>query len=154
MIHRDKRGMALIFDALVFLTIISVVSVALMNAICIDRSGSETGRYVSEVHGMSLACSFEGEGLASLMTVEDVLVFSMLGNDADRMEQVDRQLGEMLDGYLGPIYDFHHRTVVGDAEHCIGNEKVLENGDLYVSTMESEDQNGNKVKFVLSVSFA
>lgn len=152
--RRDKSGMALIFDALVFLTIISVVSVALMNAVCIERDGSEEDNYVSEVHRTALACSFEGEGLASLMTIEDMLVLSILSNDMDRLEEADRQLGEVLNGYLAPLYDFHYKIVVGEATHCFGDENVLENDDIYVSTIDSEDESGNELMFVLSVSLA
>ncbi|MFA5313948.1 MAG: hypothetical protein WC375_11660 [Methanomassiliicoccales archaeon] len=154
MARMDRKGMAMVFDALVFLTIISVVSVALMNAICIERTSSGTGRYVSEVHNVALQCSFEGEGLASMMTIEDVLVLSMLGNETIRLEEVDRQLEMILDGYMGPLYDFEHATIIGDKEHRIGNEKILGNDDIFVSTIGTMDVNGNDVRFVLSVSFA
>jgi hypothetical protein len=153
-VRKDKSGMALIFDALMFLTIISIISVALMNAVCVERDGSDEGSYVSEVHKVALACTFEGEGLASLMTIEDVIVLSMLSNDTDLLEEADRQLGKILNRYLSPLYDFHYTEVIGGVTNCFGNEIILKSGDIFVSTIEAEDENGNEMKFVLSVSFA
>lgn len=151
---RDRRGMAMIFDALVFLTIIAIVSTALMSAFLVDSGGVGTDSYIDEVNEVSLSCTFEGEGLSSLMTVKEAIVQAIVEKDEKMLSMADEQLTGILRAYLSPAFIFYLSIIVGDSVHSIGDEKVLDREYVFASTIKASGFGGTNVKFTLSVSYA
>jgi len=151
---RDRRGMAMIFDALVFLTIIAIVSTALMSAFLVDSGRVGTDSYIDEVNEVSLSCTFEGEGLSSLMTVKEAIVQAIVEKDEKMFSMADEQLTGILRAYLSPAFIFYLSIIVGDSVHSIGDEKVLDREYVFASTIKASGFGGTNVKFTLSVSYA
>ncbi|QLH74017.1 MAG: hypothetical protein HPY73_00140 [Methanomassiliicoccales archaeon] len=147
---KDDLGMALIFDSLAFLTIISVIGVALMGSVLFTNGNSEIGEYVSSVHSTTLSCTYRSEGVMGLLSLKDVLSVAISTMDHDLWKNISIQMSEIFDAYLEPLYRFYYEAEMGGTSMSFGDGIVLSARDIYTSTIEI----GENLSLTLSVCYA
>jgi len=151
MLH-DRRGVALIFDALAFLTIITVVCVATMQLVRIDGTGDETDRFVEEVHRSVLASTASFGDDPTPLSLMDALRSSLRSDNSSLMQEVMGQIEVLLSRYLEPEHRFlwtieHVGKVTSVGWQDISSVKA----SIYVSKIQAQAA-GTEVVLTLTVS--
>ncbi|OPY32015.1 MAG: hypothetical protein A4E32_01624 [Methanomassiliicoccales archaeon PtaU1.Bin124] len=104
---KQDSGMALIFDALAFLTIITVVAATMMQFVRIDGAADTADDYVEEVHKSMLACTYEDENGPTTMTMIDAIRASFTSSNLSFRNSVKAQAENILSSYLEPTFKYH-----------------------------------------------
>ena len=143
--------MALIFDAMAFLTIITIVSVTLLQAFCVDDRACATDEYIAEVHRTVLDCTFEGV-TSTPLTLGDAIVSAMTRNDTQMIDRIVSQIDALLASYLDPSYRYHWAAKYLDRSIEVGDDRILdERSTIYCTSIESFDPQNMPIMMMLSV---
>jgi hypothetical protein len=147
----ERSGMALIFDAMAFLTIITIVSVTLLQAFTVDHEGQGMDEHVTDIHKAVMDSTFENDA-ATALTVQDMIVLSLMSNDVIRTEEVREQIDDLLNSYLAPTYRYHWAVEYQGVSFEVGDPRILdERATIYCSSIESFDARGDRMVMILSV---
>ncbi len=95
---KDRSGMAVLFDAMMFLTVMTLVSVSMLSLLRSDQDEDGSQRYVDSVHATILASTISFQE-GPPCTVAD-LVGSYLRTGDERLEENDRGRGAAPFGRL------------------------------------------------------
>ena len=134
----DDHGMAILFDALMFLTVMAIVSVSFLNIMNSDPDEDEKFQsYVEAAHRSLLCSTFVSDG-GPPHSISDVVQAYLVNEDQDLATKIIDQMRSILEGYFGPgnVYSWvakyrgSHLQVDGDelSEHL--------HGEVHVSTVE------------------
>lgn len=150
--RRDRRGVALLFDALAFLTIITVVAVAMMQLVRFDRSADDTDTFVEEVHRAVLSTTFSVGGEASPMSLLDALRASYSSGNSSLQREAMDQIDGLLSGYLEPEHRYLWTVEHDGVAMSVGWDGITsEKASLYISHIESKAP-GSDMTLTLTVA--
>ena len=136
MMARDERGLALLFDALVFLTVLSMISALLLTPSPYTSSDPHQ-EMVSAFHRVMLSGEMpEGDGSAlSRVSLADYLL--LLSRDPSLLTpQVIQRVGLAVNGTLGELDGLGERAwwtlTVGEEVLIFGKEQLERSTSIYV----------------------
>ena len=78
---KDRSGMAVLFDALMFLTVMTLVSVSMLTLLGYDQDEADRQRYVDSVHATILASTISFQDGPPCTLADLVESFLRLGDD-------------------------------------------------------------------------
>lgn len=148
----DRKGMALLFDALAFLTVITVVATAMMQLVKIDTRDDDTSLMVEEMHQAVLASTFVRGGNATSMSLMDAIRSSLSTGDRELMDSAMGSADQIMKGYLDPTFRYWWSIEYGTSTYSIGDPNVESSrSSIYVSTVKVE-VSGRHLKITLMVA--
>lgn len=151
--REDKKALALIFDAMAFLTIITIVSVTLLQAFSLDGDNGEMDRYLSDVSESILECDLECGDDTSPISVKDAVVTALVQNDTMLQGTIVEQVERALTIYLSPQYRFHWTAEYEGRSLQVGDLQLDEGrGSIYSFTMNGSDGKGGLFTFTLTAA--
>jgi hypothetical protein len=152
----DRKGMAALFDALMFLSVMSVVSVTVLVAFAPTRPGdNDTQSYVQKCHSVLLGTTLRSwsDSSARLMPVSDAIA-ALLAIGKPLPDRISSEIGAMLRGMFEPQFRAEWRCTLGDSHLVFGSR--LDNatgGNVFVSTLSVSSPSG-PCSYVLTVRYA
>jgi hypothetical protein len=149
----DKQALALIFDAMAFLTIITIVSVTLLQAFSTDVANGNMDQYLSEVNHSILGSDLERNGVPTPLSIKDALVTALVQNDTLLQRTIVEQVERLLTDYLSPQYRYHWTAEYGGRSIQVGDELLDKGrGSIYSVSMNGSDGQGDLITYTLSVA--
>jgi hypothetical protein len=150
-VRRDKKGMALLFDAMMFLTVMTIVSVSLLTLLRADDvRGSETQRYVEEVHKVILRSTLDIEDGAPI-TLAYATELCLRCEDAGLRTLIEEHMTRLL-GYYFKDRSVEWLAELGPEHISIDEDGSSDHGSTdYVSEIRT-DAGSVKIHYRLSVS--
>jgi hypothetical protein len=99
-VMRDDGGMAILFDAMMFLTVMTIVSVSLLTILNVDvNKVSETQWYLEEVHKVMLRSTLEIEDGAPI-TLADATELCLRTGDERLRTLIEEQVSHIIEFYF------------------------------------------------------
>jgi hypothetical protein len=152
---KDRKGMAALFDALMFLSVMSVVSVAVLAAFTPDRSGDDdTQSYVQKCHSVLLGMTLRSWSNSSqrLMPVSDAIA-ALLAVDKPLPDRIRTEIDAMIVGLFEPQFQAQWSCTMGGSRLVFGPDLSDRTGDVFVSTLYVSSPSG-PCSYVLTVHYA
>ena len=153
---RDRSGMAALFDALMFLSVMAVVSVAVLVAFTPRSSADgDVQSYVERCQAVLLGTTLHSwsEGSERLMPISDA-ISSLLLLKKPLPERIHSEIGTILDGLFQPQYRAEWACTSGNSCFVFGEELGTgTNQDSFVSSMTVETPSC-LCTYVLTVRYA
>jgi hypothetical protein len=152
----DRKGMAALFDALMFLSVMSVVSVTVLVAFAPTRPGdNDTQSYVQKCHSVLLGTTLRSwsDSSARLMPISDAIA-ALLAIGKPLPDRISSEIGAMLRGLFEPQFRAEWTCTLGDSHLVFGSG--LDNatgGNVFVSTLSVSSPSG-PCSYVLTVRYA
>jgi hypothetical protein len=148
----DERALALIFDAMAFLTIITIVSVTLLQAFSTDDNDN-MDRYLSDVNQSILGSDLERNGVPTPLSIKDAVVTALVQNDTLLQRTIVEQVERLLTDYLSPQYRYHWTAEYGGRSIHVGDVQLDQGrGSIYSVSMNGSDGQGDLITFTLSAA--
>lgn len=149
----DKKGLALLFDAMAFLTIITIVSVTLLQAFSLDGDHGETDRYLTDVSQSILGSDLECGDDISPISIKDAVVTALMQNDTVLQRTIVEQVERSLTDFLSPQYRYHWTAEFDGRSLHVGDLQLEKGrGSIYSITMNASDGKGGVFTFTLSAA--
>ncbi len=153
---RRRSGVAALFDALMFLSVMSVVSVTVLVAFSPALDGEEGPQsYLQRCHSVLLGTTLNSwsESSAKLMSVSDA-ISTLLFLKKQPPERIHTEIDQILQGLFQPQYDAQWECTLGETCFVFGSilSKVSE-GDVFVSSFSVSAPSG-PCGYVLTVRYA
>jgi hypothetical protein len=136
---QDRQAVALIFDALAFLTIVTIVAVVMMQMVRVDQSRSGIDKFTGEVHEALLDRTFVIDGNATAMSMIDAIRTSFSNGNLSLRQMVMEQVESTLQAYLEPEYRFEWTADLDGTSYRVGD--LPDNGaklTIYVSVIHAQ----------------
>jgi hypothetical protein len=155
---RTRGGMAALFDALMFLSVMSVVSVTVLVAFSPGRSGDDdTQSYLQKCHsvllGMTLRSWSSSLSSERLMPVSDAIA-TILAVDKPLPDRIRTEIDAMLRGLFEPKYQAEWSCTLGGSRLDFGSGLNNATGsNVFVSTLSASSPSG-PCSYVLTVRYA
>ncbi len=153
---RKRSGVAALFDALMFLSVMSVVSVTVLVAFSPARDGADGPQsYVQKCHDVLLGTTLRSwsESSAKFMSVSDA-VSTLLFLKKLPPERIHIEIDQILQGLFQPQYDAQWKCTLGETCFVFGsNLSKVSEGDVFVSSFSVSAPSGI-CSYVLTVRFA
>ena len=136
---RDRSGMAVLFDAMMFLTVMTLVSVSMLSLLGSDRDEDGTQRYVDSVHSTILASTISFQE-GPPCTVADLVGSYLRTGDELLGKMIEGTVLPLLDGYFGPGIQFQWFMESEELRSSFGSEAFRDGGgDVHVSQVRWQD---------------
>ena len=150
---KDRSGMAVLFDALMFLTVMTLVSVSMLTLLGYDQDGSDRQRYVGSVHATILASTISFQEGPPCTLADLVDSYLRLGDDLLE-KRIEDEVRPLLDSYFGPGIEFLWSMESGEVHSSFGSDMYRDagGGDIYVSQLRWQD-NGTAMVCGLKVRY-
>jgi hypothetical protein len=143
---RDRSGMAVLFDALMFLTVMTLVSVSMLSLLGSDQDNDGSQRYVDSVHATIMASTITFQEGPPCTLADLVESYLRLGDD--RLgERIEDEVRPLLDGYFGPGIQFQWFMECDEVRSSFGSDMYQEGGggDVHVSQVRWQDDGAEMV---------
>ena len=154
--HRDRLGMAALFDALMFLSVMSVVSVTVLLAFSPGHAVDENVQtYVQKCHSVLLGTTLRNwsESSDRYMPVSDAIV-TLLFVKEPIPERIHSEIDMILQGLFQPQYLAQWKCSLDDSCLVFGFDLSNTTGtDVFVSTLVIASPSG-LCNYVLTVQYA
>ena len=155
-LRNNRSGMAALFDALMFLSVMSVVSVTILVAFSPGQEvvGSAQS-YVQKCHGVLLGTTLRSWSGSStrLMSVSDAIA-TLLYLKKPLPERIHNEVDTLLLGMFQPQYMVTWRCSMGDCSYRFGADFINDAGrDVFVSSMTISTPSG-MCGYCLTVRYA
>jgi hypothetical protein len=148
--------MAALFDALMFLSVMSVVSVTVLVAFAPGHSVDEgVQSYVQKCHSVLLGTTLRSwsESSERLMPVSDAIA-TLLFLKKPLPERINSEVDQVLQGLFAPQYVAEWRCSLGDTYFVFGEEiGNVSAEDIFVSTLSVAAPSG-LCSYVLTIRYA
>ena len=148
--------MAALFDALMFLSVMSVVSVTIMVAFSpVHEVDGNAQSYVQKCHGVLLGTTLKSWSGSSerLMSVSDAIA-TLLYLKKPLPERIHTEIDTLLRGMFQPHYIATWLCSMGDYSYRFGAEIINDaGGDMFVSTM-TISTSSDICGYILTVRYA
>ncbi len=150
---KDRSGMAVLFDALMFLTVMTLVSVSMLTLLGHDQDDDGRQRYVDYVHATILASTIPFQD-GPPCTLADLLESYLRLGDGLLEEMIEDAVRPLLEGYFGPGIQFQWSMESGEVHSSFGSEMYRDagGGDVHVSQVRWQD-NGTAMLCGLKVRY-
>ncbi len=150
---KDRSGMAVLFDALMFLTVMMLVSVSMLTLLGNDQDEADRQRYVGSVHATILASTISFQEGAPCTLADLVETYLRLGDDM-LQKRIEDEVRPLLDGYFGPGIEFLWSMERGEVHSSFGSDMYRDagGGDVHVSHLRWQD-NGTAMECGLKVRY-
>jgi hypothetical protein len=132
--------MAVLFDAMMFLTVMTLVSVSMLSLLGSDQDEDSTQRYVESVHSTILASTVSFQD-GPPCTVADLVGSYLRTGDELLGKTIEEAVLHLLDGYFVPGIQFQWFMESGELRSCFGSEAYRDGGggDVHVSQVRWDD---------------
>jgi len=131
--------MAVLFDAMMFLTVMTLVSVSMLSLLGSDHDEDGTRRYVDSVHSTILASTISFEE-GPPCTVADLVGSFLRTGDVRLGKMIEAAVQPLLDGYFGPGIQFQWFMENGESRTSFGSGAFRDGGgDVHVSQVRWQD---------------
>lgn len=151
-----RQGMAALFDALMFLSVMSVVSVTVLAAFTPDRAGDDdTQSYVQKCHSVLLGTTLRSWSNYSerLMPVSDAIA-TLLAVHKPLPDRIRTEIEATLRGLCEPQYLAEWSCALGGSRMVFGsNLNNGTDGEVFVSNLSVSSPAG-ACSYVLTVRYA
>jgi hypothetical protein len=154
--HRNRSGMAALFDALMFLCVMSVISVTVLVAFApAHATDRNVQSYVQKCHSVLLGTTLRSwsESSDRLMPVSDAIA-TLLFVKTPLPDRIRAEVEMMLQGLFLPQFAAEWKCSMGDScfvfGACVGNAT---GSNVFVSTLSVAAPSG-LCTYVLTVSYA
>ncbi len=115
--------MAVLFDALMFLTVMTLVSVSMLSLLRSDQDEDGSQRYVDSVHATILASTISFQEGPPCTLADLVESYLRLGDDLLE-KMIEEAVRPLLDGYFGPGIQFQWFMESGEVRSSFGSDSV------------------------------
>jgi hypothetical protein len=151
-VMRDDRGMAILFDAMMFLTVMTIVSVSLLTILNADMNKvSETQRYVEEVHKVMLRSTLDIEDGAPI-TLAYATELCLRTEDQRLRTLIEEKVYHIIESYFDEGRSVEWLAELGAQRLYIRAEGSLDLGSSdYVSNIQTDGGKLN-VHYRLTIS--
>jgi hypothetical protein len=141
----DRSGLAVLFDAMMFLTVMTIVSVSLLSVLSVDHG--ETNRdqeFVEGVHSAMLRSTLE-LGTGPPRTLADAIENFLRWNDPGLGGSIGHHVSVVLDSYFGPGYHYLWCIERGDVTLEVASEgyEVKGKAEVHVSQVLWDGDDGS-----------
>ena len=145
--------MAALFDALMFLSVMSVVSVTVLVAFApVDTADQNVQAYVQKCHSVLLGTTLRSwsESSDKFMPVADAIA-TLLAIKKPLPDRIHSEIEATLNRFFQPQYKAEWTCTLGDSTFIFGADLGNAHaGDLYVSTLSVSSPSG-ECSYVLTV---
>jgi hypothetical protein len=150
---KDRSGVAVLFDALMFLTVMTLVSVSMLTLLGHEQDGADRQRYVDSVHNTILASTVSFQEGPPCTLADLVGSFLRLGDDVLE-KRIEDEVRSLLDGYFGPGIEFLWSMESGEVHSSFGSDMYRDagGGDVHVSQLRWQE-NGTAMLCGLKVRY-
>lgn len=155
-VMRRRSGVAALFDALMFLSVMSVVSVTVLVAFSPARDDADGPQsYVQKCHDVLLGTTLRSwsESSAKFMPVSDA-ISTLLYLKKMPPERIQTEIDQILQGLFQPQYEAQWKCTSGETCFVFGSDlSDSPEGDVFVSSFSVAAPSG-LCSYVLTVRFA
>ncbi len=154
--HGDRLGMAALFDALIFLSVMSVVSITVLLAFSPSHTVDENVQtYVQKCHSVLLGTTLRdwSESSDRYMPISDAIVTLLLVKEP-LPERIHSEIDMILEGLFQPQYLVQWKCSLEGSCLTFGTDLCNTTGsDVFVSTLVFPSTSG-LCNYVLTVQYA
>jgi hypothetical protein len=132
--------MAVLFDAMMFLTVMTLVSVSMLSLLGSDQDEDVAQRYVESVHSTILASTISFQEGPPCTVADLVGSFLRTGKELSG-EMIEEAVLPLLAGYFGPGIQFQWFMENGESRYSFGSRSFQDGGggDVHVSQVRWQD---------------
>jgi hypothetical protein len=141
----DRSGLAVLFDAMMFLTVMSIVSVSLLSVLTVDIGEKNRDQdFVEGVHSVLLRSTLE-LGTGPPQTLADAIENFLRWNDSGLGSSIGHHVSIVLDSYFGPGFHYLWCIERGDVTLEVSSEgyQVKGKAEVHVSQVLWDGDDGS-----------